>query len=417
MNTPHPASTPLPPPSGYDERTYLTRVIYIVWAVGAVAIIFLGTLYTTSVGWAPSLIFPIALAGIASVVNIFILRRGHLRLAAYILTLNLWAVTVLSTWDSGGLRAMGFGGGIILVVLLSAIVLGQWGAVVFIGLSLIAGVVLAYGEMAGYITPTPANATPLSALIAYIAFIIIAAGLMHVATSSIRNALTRAQQELAERQRVEDALMAEIEQRQLVEEKLEAANGELLDAYNSTLTGWSRALELREQETGDHSRRVVTLTLQLARLCDVPESELEHIRRGALIHDIGKMGVPDDILLKPSDLTQDEWLVMKQHPLHAHKLLSEIAFLGPAMSIPMAHHERWDGHGYPQGLKGEDIPLAARIFSIVDVWDALLSDRPYRPAWTKDRVLAYLQDEAGLRFDPSIVPLFVSLVKNSEAGA
>jgi HD-GYP domain-containing protein (c-di-GMP phosphodiesterase class II) len=190
---------------------------------------------------------------------------------------------------------------------------------------------------------------------------------------------------------------------------LQRSNTELLSAYDTTLEGWSAALDLRDKETEGHSQRVMEKTLQLAQAVGVSEGELEQMRRGALLHDIGKMGIPDAILLKPGQLTDDEWGLMRQHPRYAYELLSPIAYLRPALDIPYCHHERWDGSGYPRQLKGEAIPLAARIFAVVDVWDALRSDRPYRAGWPDDQVLAYLRDQAGQHFDPRIVTAFLAL--------
>jgi PAS domain S-box-containing protein len=182
---------------------------------------------------------------------------------------------------------------------------------------------------------------------------------------------------------------------------------ELSLAYEATLEGWARALELRDFETKGHSQRVTELTLKLARALGVEDQELTHIYRGALLHDIGKIAIPDSILLKPGRLTPEERVIMRQHPFYAYELLSPITYLGPALDIPFCHHERWDGRGYPRGLKGEDIPLAARIFAVVDVWDALGSDRPYRRAWSPDKIRAYLHEQAGLQFDPQVVEVFV----------
>ena len=162
---------------------------------------------------------------------------------------------------------------------------------------------------------------------------------------------------------------------------LQVTNQELERSYDATLEGWSDALELRERETAGHSQRVVELTLAIARAMGLPETQLIHIRRGALLHDIGKMGIPDSILLKPGPLTDDEWRTMRHHTIYAHKLLNGIAYLQPALDIPYYHHERWDGQGYPNKLAGDSIPIAARIFAVVDVWDALTSNRPYRLAW------------------------------------
>lgn len=189
-------------------------------------------------------------------------------------------------------------------------------------------------------------------------------------------------------------------------DELQRSNLELTQAYDTTLEGWARALELRDRETEGHSRRVTEMTLMLARAMDIGENGLIHIRRGALLHDIGKMALPDSILLKAGPLTDDEWEIMRQHPVYAYKLLSQIPFLQPALDIPHYHHEKWDGSGYPRHLKGEEIPLAARIFAVVDVWDALRSERPYRAAWPEEKVLEYLRQQAGSHFEPKIVQLF-----------
>ena len=194
-------------------------------------------------------------------------------------------------------------------------------------------------------------------------------------------------------------------------EGMQRTHEELRFAYDVTIEGWSRALDLRDKETEGHSQRVTEMTLELARAFGVKEEELSHIRRGALLHDIGKMAIPDNILLKPGPLTEEEWTIMRKHPEYAHQLLSPIAYLHNALDIPYCHHERWNGIGYPQGLKGEQIPLAARIFAVVDVYDALSFARPYRPAWQKDKVIEYIRSLSGILFDPRIVELFLK-VKN-----
>ncbi len=190
---------------------------------------------------------------------------------------------------------------------------------------------------------------------------------------------------------------------------LQRSNLELTQAYVTTLEGWSRALELRDQETDGHSQRVTEITIELARKLGIKSGELVQIRRGALLHDIGKMGIPDNILLKAGPLSDDEWKIMRQHPVYAFKLLSAIPFLRPALDIPHFHHERWDGSGYPLGLSGEVIPLAARVFAVVDVWDALLSDRPYRKGWPEEKVMQYLRENKNIQFDPKIVDAFIQL--------
>ncbi len=188
--------------------------------------------------------------------------------------------------------------------------------------------------------------------------------------------------------------------------ELQSANDGLSLAYDRTLEGWSRALDLRDKETEGHSERVTEVTLRLARAIGVPEGDLVHVRRGALLHDIGKMAVPDSILLKPGPLTDDEWEIMRRHPVYAHELLSPIDYLRPALDIPYCHHEKWDGTGYPQGLKGEQIPLAARIFAVADVWDAIRTGRPYREAWPDQKVREYLVSHSGTHFDPRVIETF-----------
>ncbi|MBI2472026.1 MAG: GAF domain-containing protein [Planctomycetes bacterium] len=192
-------------------------------------------------------------------------------------------------------------------------------------------------------------------------------------------------------------------------EGMQHTQEELMLAYDVTIEGWSRALDLRDKETEGHSQRVTEMTLELARAFGVKEEDIPHIRRGALLHDIGKMAIPDNILLKPGPLTEEEWAIMRKHPEYAHQLLSPIAYLHNALDIPYCHHERWNGIGYPQGLKGEQIPLAARIFAVVDVYDALSFARPYRPAWQKDKVIEYIRSLSGILFDPRIVELFLKV--------
>ena len=186
---------------------------------------------------------------------------------------------------------------------------------------------------------------------------------------------------------------------------------ELAHAYESTIEGWSRALDLRDRETEGHTRRVTEMALRLARALNVNEDALIHIRRGALLHDIGKMGVPDSILHKPGPLSSEEWEVMRMHPIYAYEMLLPITYLHPALDIPYCHHEKCDGTGYPHKLRGEEIPLTARIFAVIDVWDALRSDRPYRGGWPPWKVREYLREHAGTHFDPQVVAAFLEMIK------
>jgi len=201
---------------------------------------------------------------------------------------------------------------------------------------------------------------------------------------------------------------------QVLEERVDIRTRELAEAYETTLEGWARALELRDKETEGHSRRVTETTLKVARALDISEDEILHIHRGALLHDIGKMGIPDSILSKPGPLTEEERAIVLKHPETAYQLLSPIPFLHKALDIPYCHHERWDGSGYPRGLKGRAIPLAARVFAVVDVWDAVQSERSYNRGWSREKALAYLEEQAGKLFDPHVVDIFLRLAEKGE---
>ena len=191
---------------------------------------------------------------------------------------------------------------------------------------------------------------------------------------------------------------------------LQKSNFDLTMAYDATIAGWSRAMDLRDKETEGHTQRVTDLTLKLARAMNISESQLMHIRRGALLHDIGKMGVPDNILLKTDELTDEEWEKMRKHTDFAYEMLSSIRYLQPALDIPYCYHEKWDGTGYPRGLKGQEIPVAARIFAVADVWDAITSDRPYRKSWSREEALRHIHEQSGKYFDPQVVEAFLGLI-------
>lgn len=203
----------------------------------------------------------------------------------------------------------------------------------------------------------------------------------------------------------------DITERKKAEEELQLAHNNLQEAYEKTIEGWVRALDLRDKETEGHTQRVTELTLRLASRLGFSDEELVHLKRGALLHDMGKMAIPDGILQKPDTLTEDEWTIMRQHPVYAYEMLLNIAYLRPALDIPYYHHERWNGSGYPKGLKGEEIPLAARLFAIVDVWDALCSDRIYRKKEPPEKVATYLRDNSGILFDKQLVEVFLEMIE------
>jgi HD-GYP domain-containing protein (c-di-GMP phosphodiesterase class II) len=197
-------------------------------------------------------------------------------------------------------------------------------------------------------------------------------------------------------------------------QQIHAFEQEVLFSYNKIIEGWRRALEMRDMDTASHSARVVELAARLAQATGLPEQQMIHFRNGAYLHDIGKIGVPDRVLLKPGPLNDEEWQMMRRHPELAHEMLVTIPYFQPALDIPRYHHEHWDGTGYPDHLQGEQIPLAARIFAIVDVWDALNSQRPYRNAWPEREVRAYIEAQAGKQFDPRLVEAFMKLVSERE---
>jgi putative nucleotidyltransferase with HDIG domain len=195
---------------------------------------------------------------------------------------------------------------------------------------------------------------------------------------------------------------------------LQSSNTELFRAYNATIEGWSHALDLRDKETEGHTQRVTEMTVRLARAFGLNESDLVQVRWGALLHDIGKLAVPDAVLHKPGPLSDGEWELMKRHPFLAYEMISPIHYLRRAVDIPYCHHEKWDGTGYPRGLTGEQIPVAARLFAVVDMWDAITSDRPYRPAWSRERALAYIREQSGKHLDPEVVLAFLDFIQTGE---
>ena len=318
-----------------------------------------------------------------AIFQMFLARKGYVHLAGTIYTIIVWISMNLSTLNTGGVQAVGFAGN--LVVLVMAAMLINLRAVFIFGFSsVILGFVMAVLKTRG-ILPPEITVSVYSDWMAQTNLLVLNVGLLYLALSNIRRAFRRTQK-------------AEKEVRQL--------NDELSLAYDTTLEGWARALELKDRETEGHSRRVTKLTKLLAVEIGVSKEALLNIHYGALLHDIGKMATPDEILHKPGALTVEERKIIEIHPVTAYNLLKEISYLEKAIEIPYCHHEKWDGTGYPRGLTGVEIPLAARIFTVIDVWDALNSDRSYRDAWPTEKILDYMKEQSGKHFDPDVFKTF-----------
>jgi len=303
-------------------------------------------------------------------------KRGYIKLTSIFLSLLIFGVITFSLIDGVGLQDAALIAFPVFIIFTSFLI-NRFAALVTTFLSLGSVILVYYLDCIGYLEPAEYSNT--SQLLVIIV-LLIASGFIFWAVMDSWERITQ----------------------------------NLIDTYNLTLVGWSKALELRDRETEGHSQRVVEMTIKLAKLIGVSGRDLDRIRQGALLHDIGKMAIPDAILLKPTSLTEDEWIVVKQHPTNAIDFLEDIPFLEPALDIPCCHHERWDGSGYPKGTAKEDIPLAARIFAIIDVWDALNSDRPYRKAWPREKVREYIIDQSGKHFDPRIVQEFLKLIDNED---
>ena len=331
----------------------------------------------------------------------FVLSKGHAKIVSFVLLLVVW-VTLMIVFLSfeNGLRAPAFTASLAFIIVYAGLLHGRRVAWAFTVASLAINILVAIGESWGYFLTEPAIPS-----IPWIIFgqIVFFTGITYLLSTTLRNLRKSIGLYQAES---ETRLKAELEIRQL--------HNELETAYQTTLEGWALALELRDKETEGHSRRVTESAMQLARKMGMDEAKIKYIYYGALLHDIGKMGVPDEILNKPGSLNEEEWALIHQHPTFAYELLKDIEYIQPAISIPFSHHEHWDGTGYPQGLKGEEIPLPARIFTVIDIWDALLSDRPYRSAWSQEKVLEYIQMQRGKIFDPEVANVFLTMVTDEQ---
>jgi len=308
--------------------------------------------------------------------------RGHFALSALILSSIVLMVINISLFDGDGIRDSGILAYPIFIMI-GTLFFGKRAALYFTLAAIGSLVVLVYLEIHGYVHPT-IGATKFDILIPIVILLLVAGTFIRVVVGIIESDL----------------------------ERVKESEAELTKNYDLTLEAWAKVLEYRDKETEGHSRRLVELSTRLARALGMSEEEIIHLRRGALLHDIGKLAIPDDILLKPGALDDDERRVLQQHPIYAKKMITNVSFLQPCIDVAYSHHERWDGQGYPEGLKGERIPIKARIFAVVDQWDALTSDRPYRKAWSRGDVIAYLQEHSGKIYDPQIVGAFLSLLQN-----
>ncbi len=305
--------------------------------------------------------------------------RGLFRLSAALLSLMGVIVITLNIYDGNGVHDPGILA-FPLFIMIGTLLFGKRAAPYFTLAAVLGVSVIIYLQVTGRIHPRIGPAS-FGILIPIVTLFVVAAIIVWVLLGNLERNVQRARD----------------------------SEADLAVNYDLTLQAWATILEHRDRETEGHTQRVAAMTLQLARALGLSGQSLIDIRRGALLHDIGKMGMPDSILLKRSALTDEEWTVVREHPTLAHELLSRIRYLAAALDIPWCHHEHWDGTGYPRGLAGEQIPLAARIFAVVDVWDAVTSDRPYRNAWTKDQAREHIRSLSGSHFDPRVVRAFLDL--------
>ena len=370
--------------SPYEHNQRVHTLSTVIWIVLIVSFV-LGLFDLTFRTW-DSVIALFALALIC-VPLLWLNRREHYTLSALILSLLVLVVINVNLFDGDGIRDSGILGYPIFIII-GTLFFGKRAAPFFALATSLSLVVLVTLEIQGYVHPT-IGPTRFDILIPIVILLIAAASFTWVVVGNMENSLERAKE-------------SEIELRK---------------NYDLTLEAWAKVLEYRDRETEGHSRRLVELSTRLARALGNSEEEIISLRRGALLHDIGKLAIPDDILLKPGPLNKEERKLLEQHPVYAKQMLSQVSFLQPAIEVAYGHHEHWDGLGYPEGLKGEQIPLPARIFAIVDQWDALTSDRPYRKAWAREEVIAYLKDNKGKIYDPRIVDVFLALVQEDETNA
>ena len=365
------------PLTSYEKDQRVRTLSSIIWIV-LCASIALGLLNIQFRTWNSV----IALFGLAfvCVLLLWLNAKGYYSLAALILSAVVLTVINVNLYDGDGIRDSGILAYPIFIMV-GTLFFGKRAAPYFSVAAMASLFGIVYLEIRGDIHPT-IGPTEFDILLPIIILLLVVAAFIWVVVGIMEKNL----------------------------ERVKESEVELRTNYDLTLEAWAKVLEYRDRETEGHSRRLVELSTQLATALGLGTDEIDHLRRGALLHDIGKLAIPDEILLKPGALNDAERRLMQQHPVFAKQMLSRVSFLQPSIDVAYCHHERWDGLGYPQGLKGEAIPLTARLFAVVDQWDALASDRPYRKAWTKEEMVVYFRENAGKIYDPQIVKVFLSII-------
>jgi putative nucleotidyltransferase with HDIG domain len=361
----------------FEKNQRVRTLSAIIWIV-LIASLALGLLNIQFRTWDSV----IALFGLALICIplLWLNAKGQITAAALILSAIVLMVINVNLFDGDGIHDSGILAYPIFIMI-GVLFFGKRATPYFSLAAILSLIGIVTLEILGYIHPT-LGATRFDILLPSVVLLLVAAAFIWVVVGNMEKHLERVQE----------------------------SEAELRKNYDLTLGAWAKVLEYRDKETEGHSRRLVELSAQLARALGLNPEEIDHLRRGALLHDIGKLAIPDEILLKPGALNDAERRMMEQHPAYAKQMLAQVAFLQPSVEVAYSHHERWDGLGYPEGLKGEEIPLSARIFAVVDQWDALTSDRPYRKAWTRDNVIAYLKENSGKIYDPDILDVFLTIV-------
>lgn len=372
---PNPA---VPDPRTLYEKNQRVRTLSAILSIVLLASVALGLLNIQFRTWDSV----IALFGLAfiCVPLLWLTRKGQYIISALILSVIILLVIHVNLYDGDGIRDSGILAYPIFIMI-GTLFFGKRAAPYFGLAAIISLFGIVFLEIRGDIQPTIGR-TEFDILLPIVILIVVAAACIWVVVGIMEQSLARVKE----------------------------SEAELKANYDLTLEAWAKVLEYRDRETEGHSRRLVELSTRLAAALGLNTEEIAHLRRGALLHDIGKLAIPDEVLLKAGALNEAERKLMQQHPTYAKEMLSRVSFLQPSIDVAYSHHERWDGLGYPEGLKGEAIPVSARIFAVVDQWDALTSARPYRKAWTREETLAYFRENAGKIYDPQIVKVFLTII-------